>query len=132
MSGAAQGPLSHPLVPLFFRSALMTSFGILFVLILIALAAVMADHYSQLRKQGWMPDHFKNRSALDPVGSALGELGRADLPYKAFTAVFGAIGKASELLYAPIGAALSAVGKGLELVFAPIGAVLGMIGGAKR
>jgi len=132
VSGAVECLPSHPLVPLFFRSVLMTSFGVLLILILIALAAVMADQYSQLRKQGWLSGHFHNRSVLDPVGSALGELGRADMPYKAFTAVFGAIGKASELLYAPIGAALSGVGKGLELVFKPIGAVLGMIGGAKR
>ena len=110
----------------------MNTFGVLFVLILIALAALMADHYSRLKKYGWMPDHFKNRSALDPVGSALGELGRADLPHKAFAAVFGAIGKASEMLYAPIGAALSGIGKALEMLFAPIGAVLGMIAGAKR
>jgi len=110
----------------------MTSFGILFVLILIALLAVMADHYSRLKNIGWMPEVFRNRSALDPVGSALGELGRADMPYKAVAALVGAIGKVSELLYAPIGAALSGLGKALELVFAPIGAVLGMIAGAKR
>ena len=46
--------------------------------------------------------------------------------------LFGMIGKASEMLYAPVGAALSGLGKALELVFAPIGAVLGMIAGAKR
>jgi hypothetical protein len=110
----------------------MTSFGILFVFVLIALAALMGDYYSRLKKQGWMPDVFRNRSALDPVGSALGELGRAEMPYSALAAVFGMIGKASEMLYAPVGAALSGLGKALELVFAPIGAVLGMIAGAKR
>jgi hypothetical protein len=111
----------------------MTSFGILFAFIMIALAAIMLDHYSRLKKYGWAPqDAHPGRSALDPVGSALGELGRADMPHKAFAAVFGGIGKASEMLYAPIGAGLSGVGKALEMVFAPIGAVLGMIGGAKR
>ncbi len=111
----------------------MTSFGILFVLILVVLVAFLLDHYSRLKKMGWAPELMREgRSALDPVGSALGELGRADMPYNAVAAVFGAIGKASEMLYAPIGAGLSGLGKALEMVFAPIGAVLGMVAGAKR
>ena len=110
----------------------MTTFGILFVLILIVLAALMADHYSRLRKVGWMPEGRPSRSIIDPVGSALGELGRADGVYRLTASLFGAIGGFSELLYAPIGAAFGVIGKGLELVFAPIGAVLGMISGAKR
>ncbi len=92
----------------------MSNFGILFVLILIVLAALMADHYTRLKKVGWMPDGRPQRSAMDPIGSALGELGRADGPYRL------------------IAGALDVIGKGLELVFAPIGAVLSMISGAKR
>jgi hypothetical protein len=111
----------------------MTAIGILFAFVMIALVALMLDHHSRLKKFGWAPqDAHEGRSALDPVGSALGELGRADMPHKALAAVFGGSGKGSEMLDTPIGAGLSGVGKALEMVFAPIGAVLGMIGGANR
>jgi hypothetical protein len=68
------------------------------------------------------------RSAPDPAGSALGELGRADMPDNALAAVFGGIGRATAMLCA----GLSGLGNGRELVFAPIGAVVGMIAGANR
>ncbi|MES3033416.1 MAG: hypothetical protein V4813_05400 [Gemmatimonadota bacterium] len=110
----------------------MTTFGVLFVLILIVMAALIADHYSRLKKVGWMPEGRPDRSAMDPIGSALGELGRADGVYRLAAAIFGPIGKFSELLYAPIAAGFGAFGKALEMVFAPIGAVLGMVAGAKR
>jgi hypothetical protein len=96
----------------------MSAMAILFVLFLIVLAALMADHYSRLEKMGWAPpieDYKQNRSLLDPVGGALGELGRADGPFRAIAAVLGPVAKATELIYAPIGAALSAItGFGLK------------------
>lgn len=110
----------------------MTTFGVLFVLILIVLAALMVDHYSRLKKVGWMPEGRADRSALDPVGSALGELGRADGVYRLAAAILGPVGKISEMIYSPIAAGFGAFGKALELVFAPIGAVLGMVAGARR
>ena len=110
----------------------MTTFGVLFVLILIVLAALMADHYSRLKKVGWMPKGRADRSLMDPVGSALGELGRADGVYRLAAAILGPIGKMSEVIYGPIAAAFGAFGKALELVFAPIGTVLSVVAGARR
>jgi hypothetical protein len=113
----------------------MTAFGLFFVLVLIALGAIINDHYSRLTKMNWMPQPEMWRRAgspLDPIGDALGELGRADMPYNAIAAVLGGIGKVSEMVFAPIGAVLSGVGKGLELVFKPIGAALSLVGGAKN
>jgi hypothetical protein len=110
----------------------MTSFGVFCVFILIALAAIMADHYSRLKGFGWMPEGpewMRGRSALDPVGGALGELGRAELPFKMVSAPVDALGKVTELVWAPIGAGLSMVAKGTELVFKGIGAALGAVTG---
>ena len=107
---------------------------VVYVLVLVALLALLNDHYSRLQKLGWAPpveDYKRGRSALDPIGSALGEVGRADGAYRLVAATLGAIGKATEMVYAPIGAALNAVGKGTELIFKPIGMVLGLVGGAK-
>ncbi len=107
---------------------------IVYVLVLVGLLALLADHYSRLQKLGWAPpveDYKRGRSLVDPIGSALGEVGRADGAYRAIAAALGAVGKGSELLYAPIGAALGGIGKGLELIFKPIGMVLGLVGGAK-
>ena len=113
----------------------MTAFGLFFVLVLIALVAIINDHYSRLTKMNWMPQPDMWRRAgspLDPVGDALGELGRAEMPYNGVAAVLGVIGKVSEMAFAPIGAVLNAIGKGLELVFKPIGAALSLVGGAKN
>lgn len=113
----------------------MTAVGIFFVLILIALGAIINDHYTRLTKMNWVPqlDMWRRAgSPLDPVGDALGELGRADMPYNAIAAVLGGLGKGLELAFVPIGAVLSGVGKGLELVFKPIGAALSLVGGAKN
>ena len=110
----------------------MSNMTVLFFLIMIVLAAIIGDHYSRLQKMGWMPkadEDKRGRSLIDPVGSALGELGRADAPFKLIASVFDAIGKVSEFVYAPIGAALGAIGKAFELVFKPIGAALGAITG---
>ena len=110
----------------------MSSFTVLFLMIMIVLAAIIGDHYARLQKFGWAPpvdDHKQGRSLLDPAGSLLGELGRADMPYKLVAGLFDLIGKFSEFVYAPIGAALGAVGKAFELVFKPIGAALGAMTG---
>lgn len=112
----------------------MTAFGLFFVLVLIALVAIINDHYTRLTRMNWMPQPEMWRRAaspLDPVGAALGELGRADMPYNAVAAVLGGVAKVSEMAFAPIGAALSGIGKGLELLFKPIGAALSLVGGAK-
>ena len=112
----------------------MGSFSVFFVLILIVLAALMGDHYSRLQKMGWAPappEHRRGRSVMDPVGSAFGELGRADAPYKLAAMIFGPIGKVTELVYAPIGVAFNAAGKALELVLKPIGMVLSLVAGAR-
>ena len=112
----------------------MGSFTVFFVLILIVLAALLGDHYSRLQKMGWAPlpeDYKKGRSLMDPVGSALGEVGRADAPYKLAAMIFGPIGKVTELVYAPIGMAFNAVGKAMELILKPIGMVLSLVAGAR-
>ncbi|MBC7844769.1 MAG: hypothetical protein H7099_20870 [Gemmatimonadaceae bacterium] len=112
----------------------MGPFSVFFVLILIVLAALIGDHYSRLQKMGWAPspdDYKKGRSLMDPVGSAFGEIGRADAPYKLAAMIFGPIGKVTELVYAPIGMAFNAVGKALELVLKPIGMVLSLVAGAR-
>ncbi|HYW51365.1 MAG TPA: hypothetical protein VE861_12210 [Gemmatimonadaceae bacterium] len=108
--------------------------GVLFVLILVALGALVLDHYSRLTKMGWVPnvkEMVGGRSALDPVGAALGELGRAELPFRMVAAPLDAVGKGSELAFKPIAAGLSVVAKGSELLFKPIGMVLGLAAGAK-
>ena len=113
----------------------MSAMTILFYLIMIVLAAIIGDHYSRLKQMGWAPqteDYKKGRSLIDPIGSALGEIGRADAPYKLAAAAFGPIGTVTGLIYAPIGAGLNAVGKATELVYKPIGTVLSLIGGAGR
>lgn len=95
----------------------MSATSVFVCLFLIALAALMADHYSRLTKMGWAPEieeWKRGRSLLDPAGSMLGELGRADGPYKV------------------IAAGLSAIEKVLAMVFNPIGAVLGLAAGPKR
>ncbi len=110
----------------------MSAFTVLFLLIMIVLVAIIGDHYARLQKFGWAPqveDNKKGRSLLDPAGSLLGELGRADMPYKLAAGLFDLIGKFSEFVFAPVGAALGAVGKGFELVLQPIGAALGAITG---
>jgi hypothetical protein len=113
----------------------MAAFTVFCILILIVLAAILGDHYSRLKKIGWAPqtDEYKQgRSLVDPIGSALGEIGRADAPYKLAAMIFGPIGKVTELAYAPVGMGLNAIGKVTEVVYKPIGMVLGMIGGARR
>lgn len=110
----------------------MSAITVLFVLIMIVLAALMADHYSRLAKMGWAPpvdDYRQGRSLMDPVGGALGEIGRADGLTKIIGAAFDALGTVTGLVYAPIGAGLGAIGKGLELAFKPIGAALGAMTG---
>jgi hypothetical protein len=95
----------------------MSAMAILFCLFLIVLAALMAEHYGRLTKMGWAPeveDWKRGRSMLDPLGSMLGELGRADGPYKLI----------AELL--------AGIERGLALVFNPIGAALGLFAGPKR
>lgn len=112
----------------------MGSFTVFFVLILIVLAALIGDHYSRLQKMGWAPqpdEHKRGRSLMDPVGSAFGEIGRADAPYKLAAMIFGPIGKVAELALAPIGMAFNAVGKAMELVLKPIGMVLSLVAGAR-
>ncbi|MDZ7632354.1 MAG: hypothetical protein U5K74_13655 [Gemmatimonadaceae bacterium] len=110
----------------------MSAMTVLFYLILIVLAALIGDHYSRLQKMGWAPqveEYKRGRSLMDPIGSAFGELGRADAPFRLIAAAFDAIATVTGMVYAPIGAGLSAIGKVLELVFKPIGAVLGAITG---
>ena len=112
----------------------MSAMAVLFVLIMIVLAAFLYDHYSRLVKMGWAPsteEVLGGRSMVDPVGAALGELGRVEAPFGLVASAFGMIGKASEMLYAPIGAGLNAVGKLFELAFAPIGMVLSLVAGAR-
>ena len=113
----------------------MSAMTILFFLIMIVLAAMLGDYYSRLKKMGWAPeveDYKQNRSLLDPIGGVLGELGRADGPYKLVASALGAIGTVTGMAYAPIGAGLSALGKATELVYKPIGMVLSLVGGAGR
>ena len=113
----------------------MSAMTILFFLIMIVLAAILGDHYSRLQKMGWAPEveeYEKGRSLMDPIGGALGELGRADGPYNVVAAGLGAIGKVTGLVYAPIGMGLNAIGKATELVYKPIGMVLSLVGGAGR
>lgn len=108
--------------------------AVLFVLIMIVLVAFLVDHYSRLVSMGWAPAPdamFKGRSIVDPIGAALGELGRVEAPFGWIASVFGIVGKASELLYKPIGAAFDVIGKASELAFKPIGAVLSLIAGAR-
>jgi hypothetical protein len=110
----------------------MSAMTVFFFLILIVLGAILGDHYSRLQKMGWAPqpeEYKRGRSLADPIGSALGELGRADMPFKLVASLFDVIGTVTGMVYAPIGAALSGIGKGLELVFKPIGAVLGAMTG---
>ncbi len=110
----------------------MTAFGVFYVFVLIGLGAIIVDHYSRLTKMGWMPESpegLRGRSALDPVGGALGELGRADGLHKVIAAGLGPIAKATEMAFAPIGAGLGMVAKGTELVFNGIGAALGAMTG---
>ena len=110
----------------------MTSFGVFFVLILIAFGAIMGDHYSRLKGIGWMPqtpEWRRGRSALDPVGGILGELGRADMPHRLVSAPIGVLAKVSEMVWAPLAAGIGVVAKGTELVFNGIGAALGAITG---
>jgi len=112
----------------------MSAFGLLFVVILVVLLAMLGDYYSRLKKMGWAPEapeYMRGRSLLDPVGAALGEVGRADLPYRAVAAVFDVIGKFSEMLFSPIGAVLNAIGKASEMIIKPITMVLGLVSGAK-
>ena len=112
----------------------MDSFTVLFVLILIVLAALIGDHYSRLQKMGWAPspeDYKKGRSLMDPIGSARGEVGRADAPYKLAAMIFGPIGKVAELALAPIGMVFNAIGKAMELGLKPIGMVLSLVAGAR-
>ena len=109
--------------------------AVLFVLFLIVLAAWLVDHYGRLQKMGWAPqaeEYKQGRSLADPIGSALGEIGRAEAPYKVAAMVFGPIGTVSGLVYAPIGAGLNALAKGTELIYKPIGMVLSLVGGAGR
>ena len=99
---------------------------------MVVLAAIIGDHHSRLQKMGLaekVDDDERGRSLLDPVGSALGELGRADKPFKLIASLLDVIGKFGEFLYAPIGTAPSAIGKAFQLVFKPIGAALGAITG---
>ena len=113
----------------------MSAMTILFFLIMIVLAAILGDHYSRLQKMGWAPEveeYKKGRSLMDPVGGALGEIGRADGPYKVVAACLSAIGTVTGLVYAPIGTGLNAIGKATELVYKPIGMVLSVVGGARR
>ncbi|MCC7051796.1 MAG: hypothetical protein IT355_00925 [Gemmatimonadaceae bacterium] len=94
----------------------MSAIAILICLFLIVLAALLADHYGRLTKMGWAPEveeWKRGRSQLDPLGSALGELGRADGPYKLIAAL------------------LIGIEKGLAMVFNPIGAALGLAAGPK-
>ncbi len=121
-SGPSPQPVTRP----------MSAFSVFFILILIVLAAFIGDHYSRLQKMGWAPapeDYKKGRSLMDPVGSALGELGRAEAPYRVVAMLFDVIGKGFELVFKPIGAAFDAIGKALELVFKPIGAALSAMTG---
>ena len=96
----------------------MSATAVFFVLFLVILAAWIADHYSRLQNMGWAPpieDYKKGRSLMDPVGSALGEIGRADGVFKLIAAVLGPVAKGTEMIYAPIGAVLSAMtGFGLK------------------
>ena len=113
----------------------MSAMAVLFILFLIVLAAFLGDHFSRLQRMGWAPetDEYKQgRSLADPIGSALGEIGRADAPYKIAAAVLGPIGTVTGMVYAPIGAGLNAIGKASELLYKPIGMVLSLIGGAGR
>ena len=105
---------------------------VLFFLILIVLAAILGDHYSRLKKMGWAPEvepYRQGRSILDPIGGALGELGRADGPFKLIAGLFDMIAKVTEMVYAPIAALLGGIGKGMELILKPIGAVLSAMTG---
>jgi hypothetical protein len=113
----------------------MSAMTVLFFLIMIVLAAILGDHYSRLQKMGWAPEveeYKQGRSLMDPIGGALGEVGRADLPYKVVAAGIGAVGTATGLVYAPIGMGLNAIGKATELVYKPIGMVLSLVAGAGR
>ena len=95
----------------------MSAIAVFACIFLIALAALGADHYSRLTKMGWAPeveDWKRGRSMLDPVGSMLGELGRADGPYKL------------------IASGLSGIEMVLNMVFTPIGAGLGILGFGKK
>lgn len=109
--------------------------AVLFILFLIVLAAMLGDHFSRLQKMGWAPqaDKYKQgRSLADPIGSALGEIGRADAPYRLVAAIFGPIGTVTGMAYAPIGAGLNAIGKASELLYKPIGMLLSLVAGAGR
>jgi hypothetical protein len=97
---------------------MLSATAVFFVLFLVILGAWLADHYSRLQNMGWAPpveDYKKGRSLLDPVGSALGEIGRADGVFNLIAAVLGPVAKATEMIYAAIGAVLSAItGFGLK------------------
>ena len=113
----------------------MSAMTILFFLIMIVLAAMIGDYYSRLQKMGWAPEveeYKKGRSLVDPIGGVLGELGRAEAPYKLVASALGAIGTVTGMAYAPIGMGLNAIGKATELVYKPIGMVLSLVSGAGR
>ena len=110
----------------------MSSMTVLFFMIMIALLAILGDHYARLQKMNWAPggeDYKAGRSLLDPVGSLLGELGRADMPYSIAASVLGLIGKFSEFIWAPIGTVFGLIGTFSEMVYKPIGFALGAITG---
>lgn len=113
----------------------MTFLQMLLILALIAMLAYLSDHFGRLQRMGVVatpPEHRRARSVLDPAGSALGELGRADAPHRVIASVLGTVAKFSEMAFAPIGMVLNAISKASEMLFNPIGMVLGVVGGAKR
>jgi hypothetical protein len=95
----------------------MSAFTVLFVMTMIALAAILGDHYSRLSKMGWAPpveDYRRGRSLIDPIGGLLGELGRADGVYKLIAAPLDLLTR-SDLPYSLIAAPLGAItGFGLK------------------
>jgi hypothetical protein len=106
----------------------MSAFSVFCVFVAFVLLALGWDHYSRLQKIGWAPpveDYKQGRSLADPIGGALGEIGRADGAHNVIGWCLDMIGTATGFAYAPIGAGLNAIGKAFELVFKPIGAALG-------
>ncbi len=113
----------------------MTFLQMLLILALIAMLAYINDHFGRLKAMGVVeeaPEYRRDRSALDPAGAVLGELGRVDAPHRVIGSVLGAIARFSEMAFAPIGMVLNAISKASEILFNPIGMVLGVVGGAKR